>query len=64
MWRGPGASPDYENETLVEALERFVLALGARYDNDTRLGGVQARHRRSSRSVSGIRPQGSRPIRR
>ena len=39
---GGGACPDYENETLVVALEGFVGALGARYDNDARLGGVQA----------------------
>jgi hypothetical protein len=35
---GGGQSPDYENPSLVAALEAFVAALGARYDGDPRVG--------------------------
>mmetsp|Transcript_30788 Transcript_30788/g.46702 ORF Transcript_30788/g.46702 Transcript_30788/m.46702 type:complete len:600 (+) Transcript_30788:51-1850(+) len=38
---GGGESPDYSSSLLLEAFEEFILALGARYDGDQRLGFVQ-----------------------
>jgi hypothetical protein len=38
---GGGQSPDYFNETLLQAVVDFVGRFGARYDNDTRIGFVQ-----------------------
>ncbi|MEQ8821127.1 MAG: DUF4832 domain-containing protein [Sumerlaeia bacterium] len=38
---GGGMSPDYDFPALVEALEDFIAALGARYDGDPRLGYFQ-----------------------
>jgi hypothetical protein len=35
-------TPDYENERLVAALERFIAALGQRYDGDPRIGFITA----------------------
>ena len=35
-------TPDYEDERLVSALERFVAALGQRYDGDSRIGFITA----------------------
>ena len=35
-------TPDYEDERLVVALERFIAALGQRYDGDARLGFLTA----------------------
>ena len=38
---GGGRSPDYEHPLLVEALEHFIAAFGARYDGDPRIGFIQ-----------------------
>ena len=38
---GGGQSPDYFNDTLIQAVVDFVGRFGARYDNDTRIGFVQ-----------------------
>ncbi|MCF6285575.1 MAG: DUF4832 domain-containing protein, partial [Candidatus Hydrogenedentes bacterium] len=38
---GQGLSPDYDNESLVTALEAFIAAFGARYDGDPRIGFIQ-----------------------
>jgi len=38
---GGGESPDYENPRLVRALERFIAALGKRYDEHPRVAFVQ-----------------------
>lgn len=38
---GAGLSPDYEDGDLVQALEAFIAAFGARYDGDPRIGFVQ-----------------------
>ncbi|MFT4692379.1 MAG: hypothetical protein ACJASX_002036 [Limisphaerales bacterium] len=35
---GGGLSPDYEDERLVQALEKFIAAFGNKYDGDPRLG--------------------------
>jgi hypothetical protein len=35
---GGGLSPDYEDERLVQAVEKFIAAFGIRYDGDPRLG--------------------------
>ncbi len=35
-------TPDYEDERLIVALEKFIAALGTRYDNDPRLGYITA----------------------
>jgi hypothetical protein len=35
-------TPDYGNERLVAALERFIVALGQRYDGDPRIGYITA----------------------
>jgi hypothetical protein len=35
-------TPDYEDERLVAALERFIAALGQRYDGDARVGFLTA----------------------
>ena len=39
---GPVWTPDYSDERLVAALERFVAAMGERYDGDPRVGYVTA----------------------
>ena len=38
----PNLTPDYEDERLVAALERFIAALGQRYDGDPRIGYITA----------------------
>jgi len=38
---GGGQSPDYDNPDLLQAIDDFVTAFGARYDGDPRLGFVQ-----------------------
>lgn len=38
---GGGLSPDYRDGALLQALQDFVRAFGARYDGDVRLGFVQ-----------------------
>ncbi len=35
-------SPDYEDERLIRAMERFIAALGKRYDGDARIGYITA----------------------
>jgi hypothetical protein len=39
---GGGLSPDYNDERLLAAMERFIAALGARYDTNPRIAFVQA----------------------
>lgn len=39
--RGVSLSPNYEDPALLEALESFIAALGARYDGDPRIGFIQ-----------------------
>ena len=46
-WRNPfenswNVTPDYGDERLIKALEQFIAALGARYDNDPRVGFLTA----------------------
>ncbi|TDD53781.1 DUF4832 domain-containing protein [Nonomuraea terrae] len=38
---GQSVSPDYDDPNLVAALDRFIAALGRRYDGDPRVGFVQ-----------------------
>jgi len=38
----PVETPDYENMNLRRSLERFISALGARYDGDPRIGFITA----------------------
>jgi hypothetical protein len=38
---GGGRSPDYASDSLVSALERFIAALGERYDGDPRIFCIQ-----------------------
>ncbi|GAA4055463.1 DUF4832 domain-containing protein [Nonomuraea soli] len=38
---GQSVSPDYDDPRLVAALDRFIAALGRRYDGDPRVGFVQ-----------------------
>ncbi|MFC8302617.1 DUF4832 domain-containing protein [Specibacter sp. NPDC057265] len=38
---GLSLSPDYEDPRLLDALDGFIAALGARYDGDPRIGFVQ-----------------------
>jgi hypothetical protein len=38
---GGGLCPDYDDESLVQALELFIAELGNRYDGDTRIGFIQ-----------------------
>ncbi len=35
-------SPDYENEHLITAIERYIAAFGKRYDGDARIGYITA----------------------
>ncbi len=48
QWSGDGSekkrslTPDYADERLVTALERFIAALGRRYDGDPRIGCITA----------------------
>ena len=39
---GPVWTPDYADERLVSALERFIAAMGRRYDGDPRVGYLTA----------------------
>ena len=38
---GGGQSPDYTDSNLLQALQGFIAAFGARYDGDTRIGFIQ-----------------------
>ncbi|WP_347586699.1 DUF4832 domain-containing protein [Acrocarpospora sp. B8E8] len=38
---GVSLAPDYDDPRLVAALDRFITALGRRYDGDTRIGFIQ-----------------------
>ena len=38
---GGGLSPDYNDPRMVEALERLIAAMGARYDADPRVGFIE-----------------------
>ncbi len=38
---GGGLSPDYTDERLVSAVERFIAALGRRYDSDPRVAFIE-----------------------
>ena len=39
--RGMSLSPNYEDPALLDALDGFIAALGARYDGDPRIGFIQ-----------------------
>eukprot|EP00957_Ditylum_brightwellii_P055002 4169235-Ditylum_brightwellii.AAC.1 len=38
---GGGQSPDYTDTNLLQALDNFIAAFGAKYDGDPRLGIIQ-----------------------
>jgi hypothetical protein len=38
---GGGLSPDYENQSLLTALDSFIAAFGEQYDGDPRIGFIQ-----------------------